>query len=69
MGFLDRISDRALTNITQVLDDNDLPNDKRAAVTIIELRTRLEIYKMGFKFSTSIVTGLVGAIVVKLLLL
>lgn len=57
-----------MTEIESVLEDDSLPNDKRSAVAIIELRTRLEIYKMAFKFSMSINTALVGGIVVRLLL-
>jgi hypothetical protein len=68
MKLLDKITDRSLEHIDAVLDDDMLPNDKRAAVTIIELRTRLEIFKMGFKFSMSVNTALVGAIVVRLLI-
>jgi hypothetical protein len=63
-----RVLTNALAELSDVLDDDEMPNEKRAAVAIIELRTRLEIYKMACKFSFSINTALVGAIVVKLLL-
>lgn len=46
------IISRTVREVTEVLDDADLiPSDKRAAVTMIELRTKLEVRSLFLKVS------------------
>lgn len=61
---------RSTEEIAALLDEDEflLPSEKRAAVNIIELRTKLEVRTLFLRVSLSLNTALVGGIVVRLLL-
>lgn len=64
-----RVLTRSSEEISALLDDEEfLPSEKRAAVNIIELRTKLEVRTLFLRVSLSLNTALIGGIVVRLLL-
>lgn len=63
-----RILNRSSEEIAALLDEDEfLPSEKRAAVNIIELRTKLEVRTLFLRVSLSLNTAFIGGLVVSVL--
>lgn len=54
--------------IADALDEDDMPSHKRAAVNLIELRTKLEVRTLFLRASMSLNMALITALIVRALL-
>jgi hypothetical protein len=60
---IDQIVKDVEKEVAEIIDSPMMPNDKRSAVAIIELRTKLEIRTIALKASLAINTGLIAGLV------
>lgn len=66
--MLHKIIDRQATEIEDALGEEIMPSNKKAVITLIDLRTKVEILSVSLKVSLALNCAFVSALVLRLLL-